>query len=143
MFCPFCSNKKTRVVDSRFSTTVRRRRECQKCLRRFSTQERPLLQLSVIKRDGTKEPFNKEKIYRGLSSSCQKRLTEEEVWKIVDYIERKITNRDSVEVKSSLLGRLVMKELRKRDKVAYLRFASVYKKFDGVAHFEEELKKLR
>ena len=145
MQCPFCKYIDTRVIDSRVTDTeVRRRRECPKCDKRFTTYEKAELELTVIKKDGSREPFDREKIYNGILKACNKLpVTSEEVSSMADRIVQRVRNMDELEIKSSVIGRLVMKELLKVNKVAYLRFASVCKEFDDPKHFEQELELIR
>ncbi|MFH1631683.1 MAG: transcriptional regulator NrdR [bacterium] len=149
MHCPVCNYKSTRVVDSRLATngmTVRRRRECERarCGYRFSTAEEvELLDVSIIKRDGGRETYLRDKMTRGLKQALEKRpYTEAQFHNLVQKIERDIQKRRSGEVTSRELGELVMKHLKSFDKVAYIRFASVYHSFEDLKTFEEELAKL-
>jgi len=141
MHCPFCSHIDTKVVDSRVNELeVRRRRECEKCDKRFTTYENAEIEISVVKKDGQHEAFISDKVRNGIIKSCHKRpVTPEQVEAIVSKIEQKVRNLGKWEVKSEIIGRLVMKELLKLDKVAYIRFASVCKSFDDPALFEKEL----
>ena len=141
MHCPFCSHPDTKVVDSRVNELeVRRRRECEKCDKRFTTYETAEIEISVVKKDGQHEAFISDKVRNGIIKSCHKRpVTPEQVEAIVGKIEQKVRNLGKWEVKSDVIGRLVMKELLKLDKVAYIRFASVCKSFDDPALFEKEL----
>ncbi len=148
MRCPFCSNPDTRVIDSRLtdsSDSVRRRRMCEKCGKRFTTYERLENQpIAVIKKDNTREPFDRNKILSGLIRACVKRnISTETLNKIVDDIENEISSRPSNEIHSSEIGDLVLKRLKKLDKVAYIRFASVYKQFDDIKQFTKELSELQ
>ncbi len=147
MKCPFCGYNETKVIDSRATNAgaiIRRRRECLKCKFRFSTHEElELLQLSVIKKNGSKEPYNREKIIKGLNQACEKRpISENDILKLVNYVEQDILNLDKNEIESREIGNLVVNYLKEIDEVAYLRFASVYKNFKNAYHFECELKKL-
>lgn len=147
MRCPVCNHKDTKVVDSRIAidgASVRRRRECEKCMFRFTTSEEiELLDLAVVKRDGRREHYSREKLERGLVKSLEKRAyTETEFKKLVHKIERDIQKKRRGELTSSELGDIVMKHLKTFDKVAYIRFASVYRSFEDVQTFEAELKKL-
>ena len=145
MICPFCSFGDTRVIDSRENDTydfVRRRRECQKCVKRFTTYERCELELSVIKRDGRKEPFDRDKLKIGIMRACSKRpIGLDVIDKIVAGIEMKLRKKGSG-IKSEHIGNLVMNSLKRVDKVAYIRFASVYQDFNDVKSFEKEAKLL-
>lgn len=149
MHCPVCNHKSTRVVDSRLSTdsmSVRRRRECERsrCAFRFSTvEEVELLDITVVKRNGRHEPYSREKIETGLTKSLEKRpYTEVQIRTMVHDVEREIQKRKGHEITSKDIGDIVMNCLRRFDKVAYIRFASVYYSFEGIDKFEEELKKL-
>jgi transcriptional repressor NrdR len=142
-----CNHKDTKVVDSRVMTDgagVRRRRECEKCGFRFSTSEEiELLDVTVVKRDGQRENYSRDKIERGLFKALEKRpYTEVAFQKLVHKIERDIQKKRGGELTSPELGDIVMKHLRSFDKVAYIRFASVYRSFEDVQTFEAELKKL-
>jgi len=148
MKCPFCSNPDTRVIDSRLTESkdcVRRRRLCEKCGKRFTTYERVESQpIAVIKKDNTREPFDRNKIMSGLIRACIKRnITIEQLNKIVDDIENEISSLPSNEIHSSEIGNLVLKRLKNLDKVAYIRFASVYKQFNNVKQFTRELTELK
>ncbi|MGB9791004.1 MAG: transcriptional regulator NrdR [Thermacetogeniaceae bacterium] len=137
MRCPYCKNGESRVLDSRLvemSNEVRRRRECLLCGRRFTTYERieepPLW---VVKKDGRRELFDREKLLRGIMKACEKRhATLETLSLMVDEIERELRDRAETEVSSQVIGHMVMDRLRKVDKVAYVRFASVYREFKDV-----------
>ncbi len=146
MNCPYCNFQETKVIDSRETNelTTRRRRECLKCSKRFTTYERPeTIELFVIKKDGRREPFNREKIKAGLLKACEKRpVPQEKIEKTLDEIENKLKTLDSTEVHSKVIGELIMKKLKTLDKVAYIRFASVYRDFTDLKSFEEEVKKL-
>lgn len=147
MYCPVCRYKDTKVVDSRASgdgLAVRRRRECEKCEYRFSTlEEVELLGLTVVKRDGRRVAYSRDKILKGLEKSLEKRPYEsDDLKKIIHRIERDIQKKKTNEFSSEKLGELVMKHLKGFDKVAYIRFASVYRSFEDVQTFEKELKAL-
>lgn len=146
MQCPICK-KETKVLDSRICAdgySVRRRRECLKCSFRFSTYEEiELLDVTVVKRDGRREPYSREKLIKGMERSLEKRpITKENFKKIITHIERGIQLLRKNEVTSEQVGEIVMKELKKIDPVAYIRFASVYRSFQDAATFERELKRL-
>lgn len=146
MHCPRCKSDDTAVVDSRLAEegrAVRRRRECVKCTHRFTTFERQELStLIVVKRDGTREPYSREKLERGIWVACTKRpVTQEKVDKMLTKLEEK-WGANKKEVGSSTVGNDVMKELRKLDKVAYIRFASVHREFKDVEEFKEAMHKL-
>jgi transcriptional repressor NrdR len=147
MYCPVCNNKDSKVVDSRISTegvSVRRRRECEKCAYRFSTlEEVELLDVTVVKRDGRREGYNRDKMIEGLKKSMQKRsYTDEKFDKLVRNIERDIQKKKRSQLTSEEIGEIIMRHLKRFDKVAYIRFASVYRQFEDVKTFEAELAKL-
>jgi transcriptional repressor NrdR len=145
MFCPKCNSEKTSVTDSRGDGgAIRRRRECQECGYRFTTYERVELALpAIIKKDGSRANFDREKIRGGLRRACEKRpVSTEIIDAAVEAIERKVTELCQNEVDSRTIGELVMEELRKIDKVAYIRFASVYREFSDISQFVDELKSL-
>ncbi len=148
MKCPYCANADTKVVDSRLtdsSDSVRRRRECEKCGKRFTTYERiEVKPIAIIKKDNTREPFDRNKLMSGLIRACIKRnISAETLDLLVDDIENEIHNLPGSEIRSKDLGNLVLKRLRDLDKVAYIRFASVYKQFNSVRQFTNELTKLK
>lgn len=148
MKCPFCGAEDTKVTDSRDSSEafeIRRRRECEKCQKRFTTYERieanPLV---VIKKDGRREGFAREKLLGGIIKSCQKRdVSMEKMEEAVRDVENSLRNEDESEVPSELIGELVARKLKKLDKVAYIRFASIYKDFEDVTDFEEVIKSIK
>jgi transcriptional repressor NrdR len=147
MKCLFCQNGDTDVVETRISddqTTVRRRRECVKCLKRFTTYERvEQLPIIVIKRDKRREKFDRDKLKKGILASCGKTiLTLEEVEDVVSQVEADLKQEDSIEIESRRIVNLVAEKLKKKDKVAYIRFASVFRRFVDVEEFNEELKKI-
>ncbi len=147
MKCPYCGNNQTEVVETRDNEeleTIRRRRSCVRCGKRFTTYERvENVDLYVLKKDGRREPFYRDKLKRGMLTSTEKtKISVETVEKILTDIERELRGRDSVEVKSKDIGELVAKHLKKLDKVAYIRFASVFKSFVDVEDFEKEVKRL-
>ena len=147
MKCPYCTNLESKVVDSRATednTTIRRRRECLKCGKRFTTYERiDDLPVMVIKRGGNRERFNRNKILNGLLKACEKRpISREKIESVVNSIEQKVKNQMENEVDSTIIGELVMDHLRKIDEVAYVRFASVYRQFKDIETFRQELDKL-
>jgi len=144
MRCPVCNNQDTKVIDSRLSsdgTSIRRRRECESCSHRFSTvEEVELLDLTVIKRDGRREVYNKEKIITGIRSSLEKRAyTEESFRSLIHSIENDLAKVSGREITSANIGEIIMKYLKDFDKVAYIRFASVYKAFEDVETFRNVL----
>lgn len=147
MRCPFCENSDTEVVETRESedsSITRRRRECGKCQKRFTTYERvENLPLIVIKKDGRRENFNREKLHQGIIKACEKRpisrdLTEE----VIEEIERELRSKEGTEISSKTIGNLALRKLKKIDKVAYLRFASVYLDFEDLSDFEKMIEKL-
>ncbi len=145
MKCPYCSFEDTKVVESRCADDglkVRRRRECENCSKRFTTYEiieqSPII---IIKRGGSRQKFDRKKLLEGIFKACEKRpISMAEIEKIVQDIENTIQNSFDREVPSSLIGDICMEELRKKDEVAYIRFASVYRQFKDVKAFMEELK---
>jgi transcriptional repressor NrdR len=146
--CPFCAATETKVVDKRPTPDMemnRRRRECIKCKKRFTTYEQvQKLGLQVLKKHGGTEPFSREKIKNGILKACEKRpISEEKIDAVVDWIEQKILKSPTMKVKSSYIGELVMKKLKMLDSIAYLRFASVYRSFDDIKSFERELKQIK
>ncbi len=147
MICLFCKNKDTEVIETRVSengTVVRRRRFCPKCEKRFTTYERvEELPILVVKRDGRRERFDVEKLKRGILRATGKTsVTAQQIEKIVDEVESQIKQNDETEIESKTIGNLVAKQLKKIDKVAYIRFASVFGRFVDLEDFEKELKKL-
>jgi len=145
MRCPFCQAADTRVLDSRDSaegTIIRRRRECETCKRRFTTYERvEELNPLVVKKDGRRENFDRDKLLAGLKKACEKRpVSVEQVEALVTEIERKLQELGEKEIPSSTVGELVMERLPALDEVAYVRFASVYRSFRDIAEFMDELK---
>ena len=148
MRCPFCGFNDSKVVDSRPSEdnkTIKRRRECEKCNRRFNTFEKYEIQpVMVIKKDETREEFNRKKVQDGSIRSCHKRpVSSEQINKILDEIEEYISSFETKEVKTSVIGELVMEKLKDVDEVAYVRFASVYREFRDADTFVEEIGKLK
>lgn len=143
MKCPFCSHSEDKVLDTRVQKDggIRRRRECLSCKSRYSTQETVMLSYPfIIKKDGRREPFNKEKLIRGMQASCQKRpVSLAQVEAAVERIAAWLITRGEGEVASKIIGRRVMAELRQLDDVAYVRFASVYRTFKDVQEFVEKL----
>ena len=147
MKCPYCQHRDSRVVDSRTSdddSTVRRRRECPDCQRRFTTYERVgEVRLFVIKKDGRREPFDRAKIIAGMTKACEKRpVSLETIEQAADQIERQARDELTEEVPTSRIGALVMEKLREMDSVAYVRFASVYKEFRDAHSFVKEVEGL-
>ena len=147
MQCPYCDNEDTRVIDSRLSEgkdAIRRRRECLSCEKRFTTYERrEPLRLMVIKRDGSREGFDRAKLHAGLAKACAKRqVSDEDIEFMVDEIEADLRERRRHEVTSRRLGDMALARLRKTDMVSYLRFASVYRQYTDVDQFRSELVRL-
>lgn len=147
MKCPYCGKLDDRVIDSRSANegkSIRRRRECLKCGRRFTTYENiEELSLMVIKKDSRREPFDRNKIVTGIVKACEKRpIPIEKIEGVVDSIERTLQKKYDKEVDSSLIGELVMDALHDLDEVAYVRFASVYRSFKDLNQFMKELKEL-
>ncbi|OFW12010.1 MAG: transcriptional regulator NrdR [Acidobacteria bacterium RIFCSPLOWO2_02_FULL_59_13] len=147
MKCPFCSHPEDKVVDSRESKegqSIRRRRECLNCQRRFTTYERvDEIPYMVIKKDGSREKFDRQKILAGLLRACEKRpVSMNQLQSIVDEVELLVVDAPEREVPSREIGELLMRRLREMDKVAYVRFASVYLDFKDVREFMDELKEL-
>lgn len=148
MHCPVCNHPVSKVVDSRLSpdgTSIRRRRQCDRCEFRFSTNETvEILNTVVIKRDGSHELYGRDKIERGLRRALEKRPhTEADFRSLVNGIERDIQRLNTDEVRSSEIGRIIMERLKGFDKVAYIRFASVYRNFEDVKTFQQEIDRLR
>ncbi|MCD6279324.1 transcriptional repressor NrdR [Candidatus Micrarchaeota archaeon] len=146
MRCPFCGCDETKVIDSRQEeTAVRRRRECEKCRKRFTTYERiESLPLYVVKKDGRRELFSKNKLRRSMTIACTKRpVSQERIEQVINAIEMKIKNEDKNEIPSSKIGRLLMNKLKRIDSVAYIRFASVYHEFDDLDAFERALESFK
>ena len=147
MKCPYCGYPDDKVVDSRPTedgTAIRRRRECLKCKERFSTFERvETVKIMVVKKDGTRQSFDREKILNGVLKACEKRpVSIEQVEGLANDIEQYLSNSMKKEVTSDEIGELVMSKLKNLDEVAYVRFASVYKQFKDVDTFMNELKKI-
>lgn len=145
MNCPFCSWPDSRVIDTRDAEGgIRRRRECTRCGRRFTTYERVApLRLMVIKQDGRREPFDRDKILRGIQIACAKRPVDTEaVEELVGGIESELYHRGSREVTSREIGEMVMQNLRKLDEVAYIRFATIYRRFADVEDLADEIENL-
>jgi len=145
MKCPYCLHEELKVVDKRDSDTdIRRRRECLKCGKRFTTHERvESMEIIIVKKDGKRERYDRDKLRKSVLMPCEKReITAAQIEDTVDKIEKELRNFDSTEVPSKKLGSLVMKHLKKLDKVSYIRFAAVYKDFTDIEEFQEELNKL-
>lgn len=148
MHCPVCHSHETKVIDSRVTSdgmSIRRRRECTKCAYRFSTiEETELLDIMVIKSDGHRESYSREKLKAGIQRSLVKRpYTQEKFYRLIQLIERDLQRKRKRELTSKEIGEVIMKHLKRFDKVAYVRFASVYRAFEDVKTFQSELKKLQ
>ncbi len=147
MICPFCSADFSRVIDKREGTdgkTTRRRRECQKCKRRFTTYERAeTLDLLIVKKDKQREIFDRGKIRSGIIRACEKRpISADSIEKVVNEVEAELRKSGESEISSKKVGEIVTKKLKKLDKIAYIRFASVYRQFADISDFEKELANL-
>ena len=147
MRCPFCGNPDTKVIDSRPTEegqAIRRRRECETCMKRFTTYEKvEEITLMVVKKDGSREVFDRDKMTRGIIKACEKRpVPMAEIDKIVTDIERGLNNMMEKEMESSIIGEFVMEHLKEIDDVAYVRFASVYRHFTDAESFRNEIEKL-
>ena len=147
MRCPFCGFLESKVIDSRESKkglSIRRRRECLSCKRRFTTYEKiEEIPYMVVKKDGTRQPFDSQKLLRGMMRACEKRPIQiSQLEEIVEEIESLLQERPDKEISVAEIGQLVMDRLRELDKVAYVRFASVYREFKGVDEFQRELEDL-
>jgi transcriptional repressor NrdR len=147
MICPFCGHNETKVIDSRDTNdgkAIRRRRECEKCKARFSTYEEvELLSLVVVKKDGRKEEYDKNKIKSGVLRALEKRpIVEDKIEKLLGDIEYEIQGKEKCEITSKEIGKIVLEKLKEIDDVAYLRFASVYKSFGSAETFKKEAEKI-
>ncbi len=147
MKCPYCNHPDTKVIDSRPNdegTAIRRRRACDFCGKRFTTYEKvETIPLSIIKKDNTREKYNRSKIENGILRACYKRpVSTDAVKEVIDRVETSIYKQEAKEIPSSLVGEIVMEELKDLDEVAYVRFASVYREFKDVNTFMDELKKI-
>jgi transcriptional repressor NrdR len=147
MLCPFCAHVESKVINSRQSPkgeTIRRRRECLQCGHRFTTFEVvEKVPIVVIKRDGKREAFDRQKVTSGILRACEKRpVTLEEVERVVQFVEKTLYNNMEKEVSSLKIGEMVLRKLRDLDEVAYVRFASVYRQFRDISEFNHELKVL-
>lgn len=148
MRCPFCAQLDSKVIDSRTSSAgdvIRRRRECERCGRRFTSRERVEDVLPVVvKKDGGREPFDREKVLRGVRLACNKRpVAMDRIERFIDELERQLIEGEAKEVPSQEIGERVMRLLRSLDEVAYVRFASVYRSFRDIDEFRSELDKLQ
>jgi len=142
MNCPYCLHSDTAVLESRGlpdEVGIRRRRQCKRCAKRFTTHERVVnIDLKVIKKSGKVEQYNRDKLLKGVNKACYKRkVTDEQVEGLVDEIETKLLNRKTVEIRSSDIGKMVLSRLKKLDELAYMRFASVYLDFDDADDFKK------
>ena len=147
MKCPFCNQENTRVIDSRpvpDNNSIRRRRQCDECGKRFTTYEKiETIPLTVIKKDLSREQYERRKIQDGITRACYKRpVSVERIESLMDEIETEVSNREEKEIPSALIGEIVMDKLKDLDAVAYVRFASVYREFKDVDTFMDELKKI-
>ncbi len=147
MNCPFCNHYDSKVIDSRPTDegqSIRRRRECTKCQKRFTTYERlERIPLVIIKKDGTRESYDRNKILNGIIKSCEKRpVSLNRIEKIVDEIEKELYNSMDREITSVYIGEMIMERLKDVDEVSYVRFASVYRQFTDINSFKEELERL-
>lgn len=147
MKCPYCNEADTKVIDSRpadDNSSIRRRRQCERCGKRFTTYEKlETMPLMVIKKDDSREAYDRSKIEAGILHSCYKRpVSPRQISTMIDEIENQIFNREEKEIPTSVIGELVMDKLKSVDEVAYVRFASVYREFKDVSTFMEELGKL-
>ena len=147
MKCPFCNEADTKVIDSRpadDNSSIRRRRQCERCGKRFTTYEKvETIPLIVIKKDNNREPYDRRKIEAGIVRSCHKRpISAEQIRKLVDAVETEIFNKDEREISVNIIGEIVMNKLKTLDPVAYVRFASVYREVKDVSTFMDELKKI-
>ena len=147
MRCPYCNDENLKVIDSRpmdEDNAIRRRRQCENCGKRFTTFEKvETIPLMVVKKDNTREPYNRSKIEKGVLSACHKRpVSVEDINGMIDSIEAKLFQMDSREISSTDIGELVMDNLKNLDEVAYVRFSSVYREFTDVHTFMKELEKL-
>jgi transcriptional repressor NrdR len=148
MKCPYCFACQTTVTDTRIAdeeTTIRRRRRCDECGKRFTTYERVEgVDLVVIKKDGEREPFSRDKLRRGIVKATWKRpVSMDQIEDLLNDVERKLRLKDTTEIKSWEIGNLVINKLKKTDKLSYLLFASVYRDFDSLDDFEQEISKLK
>jgi transcriptional repressor NrdR len=148
MRCPYCQHLETGVLDSRLTSTsdaIRRRRECGSCAKRFTTYERmEVLDLAVLKKDGRSEQFDRNKLLRGILKACEKRpVKREKIERVVNDIELALKQLNRTEIPSRTIGAMVVEKLRGLDEVAYVRFASVYRRFTDVSQFAEEVARLK
>ena len=146
MQCPYCNYKESKVVDSRHtdSNSIRRRRECESCKKRYTTYETiETTPIMVIKKDNTREYFDREKIKNGLIKSCEKRpVSMDQIEGVISYIENEINKNYMTEIETRMIGEMIMDKLKDIDEVSYVRFASVYRQFKDINTFLEEIKNL-
>jgi len=144
MLCPHCKTSKSKVIDKRNTEEdkiIRRRRECLKCKKRFTTYERAILGLIIIKKGGKRERFDREKLKTGIIKACEKRpVSLRKIERLVNEVEADLRKLHKTEIKSRIIGDIVMKKLKKTDKVAFVRFASYYKHFNDVPSFKKSLR---
>ena len=146
MKCPFCSGEQSKVTDKREAPSgIRRRRECLKCNKRYTTYEKiDKSDIYVVKKDGSRERFNIEKLQRGIHRAFEKRpISKEKIDNLIESLEEKIRKKGKREIKSSKIGELIIKQIKKLDNVAYIRFASVYRNFQDLEDFKNQLKELK
>ena len=148
MFCPYCGNQETKVIDSRLAGDgyqIRRRRECLKCTERFTTFESAELVLpKLVKRDQSREPFNESKLRNGILTATEKRpISIEVIEELISRVVMKVQKLGEREIQSRKLGEIVMQELREIDEIAFVRYASVYRRFQDIEEFEKEIESLR
>jgi len=146
MRCPYCNKEEIKVIETRETseTITRRRRECLTCTKRFTTYERiELVELVIIKKNNSRELFDRQKLISGMKKACEKRpVTQEQIEKTVDSIESELRQQESIEIPSKKIGELIMRKLKKLDKIAYIRFASVYRDFTDLDSFKKEIIKI-
>lgn len=146
MRCPYCNYSETKVLETRETEedVTRRRRECLKCAKRFTTYEQiELVNIMILKKDGSREIFNRQKIIKAMQMACQKRpISEEQIEDVASKIESKLRGSAQREIKSKKIGEMVIRQLKRLDQVAYIRFASVYNDFKDIESFKKELEKL-
>ena len=145
MDCPYCSSTKLKVTDKRTSPKgIRRRRECLKCRKRFTTYETiEKSDLYIVKKDGRREKFSREKLETGIEKAFEKRpISKEKIEKMINEIEEQLRKKGKKEIKSSIVGEIIMKKIKKLDNIAYIRFASVYRDFQDVKDFKREMRGL-
>ncbi len=146
MLCPYCQHSETKVNESREADNLeatRRRRECLKCEKRFTTYERVETDLRIVKKDGRIEQYSRDKLKHGMLKACEKRpVTSEMIESSIQKIESKLRSKQTTDIRSSVVGEMMMNELKKLDKVAYIRFASVYRDFADVNDFKKEISKI-